>query len=73
MVRELVKELQPDDINYYEWAGLSTDSKPTYGCTGSLFIEVDNGGKAYMFDEVEPKWYPVGGSSSENSGGGSGE
>ncbi len=61
MIRELVKELQPDDINYYEWAGLSTDSKPTYGCTGSLFIEVDNGGKAYMFNETAKSWVAVGG------------
>ena len=63
MVRMLVRELQNDDVNYYEWAGLSLDDKPLKGCTGSLFIEVDTG-KAYMYDEVGATWYEVGGSDS---------
>ena len=49
-VRQIVMILQPDDVNYYEWAGLSTDSKPLKGCTGSLFLEVDKG-DVYAFDE----------------------
>lgn len=68
MVRELARELQPDDINYYEWAGLSTDDKPTKGCTGSLFIEVDTG-KAYFFDEESGDWIEAGTAFSGSTGG----
>ena len=36
---------------YYEFAGLSTDAKPTDGVsTGSVFVEV-NTGKAFLFAE----------------------
>ena len=37
---------------YYEFAGLSGDTKPTTSdiCTGSLFVEV-NTGDVYAFDE----------------------
>ncbi len=55
MVRQIVKSLQPDDINYYELAGLSTDTKPINCCTGSLFTEVDTG-DVYAFDEVSGEW-----------------
>lgn len=69
MIRELVRELQPDDINYYEWAGLSTDEpKPMKGCTGSVFFEVDTG-KAYFFDEVSGEWIEAGSASSGSTGG----
>ena len=51
MVRILKKEYQNDDVNYYEFAGLSTDTKPVAGvCTGSKFIEVDTG-DTYLFNE----------------------
>ena len=38
---------------YYEYAGLSTDSKPTGQdiATGSLFLEVDTG-DVYAYDET---------------------
>jgi len=37
--------------SYGEFAGLSTDSKPTIGvATGSIFIEVDTG-KVFLFNE----------------------
>lgn len=61
MIRVLEKKLQNDDVNYYEFAGLSTDTKPeTNVCTGSVFIEVDTG-DVYLFDESEPEWNKVGG------------
>lgn len=63
MVRELAKKLQNDDVNYYEFAGLSTDSKPTGSiCTGSVFIEV-NTGDVYLFNEASTTWVKVGGTS----------
>ena len=51
MVREISKKLQNDDVNIYEFAGLSTDSKPKDNVgTGSLFLEV-NTGDIYAYDE----------------------
>lgn len=62
MVREIVKKLQNDDINYYEFSGLSTDTKPTSSiATGSVFIEVDTGA-AFFFDEESGEWIEAGGS-----------
>lgn len=45
---------------YYEYAGLSTDDKPTDSdiCTGSLFIEVDTG-DVYAFDEEGAEWNKI--------------
>lgn len=63
MVRILAKDYQDDDVNYYEFAGLSTDTKPKQGvCTGSTFWEV-NTGDVYVYDESSTgTWYKVGGS-----------
>ena len=63
MVRILAKDFQDDDVNYYEFAGLSTDDKPKQGvCTGSSFLEV-NTGDVYLYDESSTgTWYKVGGS-----------
>lgn len=55
MVRVIEKRLQPDDINYFEFAGLSTDTKPTNCCTGSKFTEADTG-DVYLFDETSETW-----------------
>ena len=55
MAREIIKKLQRDDVNYYEWSGVSTESKPLYGCTGSKFEEVDTG-DVYAFDETTGEW-----------------
>ncbi len=47
------------------FAGLSTDTKPTgtYGTTlignGSTFIEM-NTGSVYMYDEANPTWHKLG-------------
>lgn len=43
---------------YYEFAGLSTDSKPKDGVlTGSLYRAVDTG-KIYAYDETDTgTWY----------------
>ena len=41
---------------YREYAGLSTDTKPTEGIiTGSLFMEVDTG-NIYAWDEEGEEW-----------------
>ena len=51
MVRITKAEAATAEKNYVEFAGLSTDSKPTFGIiTGSLFLEV-NTGDVYAFDE----------------------
>lgn len=48
--RTLVRE------KYNEFAGLSTDAKPTVGVgTGSIFVEVDTG-KVYFFNEASETW-----------------
>jgi hypothetical protein len=58
MVRELVYKGFDPDQKYVEYAGLSTDTKPTTGLiTGSQFIEVDTG-KIYFFNEVNNTWIP---------------
>lgn len=69
--RIIVKRLQDDDVNYYEWAGTSLMSKPTIGCTGSKFEEVDTG-DVYAFNEVTGEWgllCELGGPVSSGSGG----
>lgn len=44
---------------YYEYAGLSTDTKPTDKvATGSLFLEVDTG-DVYAYDEDGKKWWKI--------------
>lgn len=40
---------------YMEYAGLSTDTKPTNCATGSIFVEVDTG-KVYFFNSVGSTW-----------------
>lgn len=47
--------------NLINYAGLSTDTKPTENlATGSFFLEVDTS-KAYFFDEVSGNWIEAGG------------
>lgn len=45
---------------YFEYAGLSTDTKPTGDdiSTGSLFLEVDTG-DVFAFDEDSSEWNKV--------------
>ena len=51
MVRALYAKPFNDTLTYFEFAGLSTDSKPKAGVvTGSKFIEV-NTGDEYRYDE----------------------
>ena len=63
-IRILAKTLQPDDVNFYGWAGSSEVDKPTYGCTGSWFLETDTG-KVVFYNEItgwptpEPSSDPV--------------
>lgn len=46
-----------------EYAGLSTDEKPTAGVrNGSSFIEMDTG-KVYLFNETAGEWVEIGGAS----------
>lgn len=57
MVRELVRKAYNGTLSYAEYAGLSTDEKPTTGIvTGSKFTEADTG-DVYMFYEGDsPAW-----------------
>ena len=49
------------EVKYYEFAGLSTDTKQTEGvATGSLFLEVDTG-NWYAFDEAGSEWNQIAG------------
>ena len=50
-----------DEVKYYEFAGLSTDTKPTGSgiATGSVFTEV-NTGNVYLYDEASATWKKVG-------------
>ena len=64
MVRLLYSDGKYDGSvpTYCEFAGKSTDTKPTEGImTGSTFLEVDTG-DAYLFEEEAPAWHKAGGS-----------
>jgi len=58
MVRVLTENFMDYGVHYYDFAGLSTDTKPKSGvATGSTFIEV-NTGKSYLYDESgDGTWY----------------
>lgn len=59
MVRVIETKFLKTGLAYKEFAGLSTDTKPTEGlATGSVFITVDTG-KAYLYDEVGQTWTEV--------------
>lgn len=57
-MRTLVSKPFAEGLVYAEFAGLSTESKPTTGIvTGSLYRAVDTG-KVYAFAEGDtPAWY----------------
>ena len=56
MIREIVHRTFADGKAYSEFAGISTDTKPTTGIiTGSKFTEVDTGIE-YLFDESFGGW-----------------
>lgn len=49
------------DKYYREFAGKSTENKPTTGIvSGSLFLESDTG-DLYVFDETDVAWTKIGG------------
>lgn len=60
MVRITKAEGVTAEKQYVEFAGLSTDNKPTFGIiTGSLFLEVDTG-DVYAFAEGDsPAWNKI--------------
>ena len=59
MVRITEKKFIKTGNIYYEFAGLSTDEKPTNGVvTGSLFLEVDTG-DVYAYDEEGEEWNKI--------------
>ena len=64
MAVHMIKTPLDDGYIMVEAYGMSTDSKPSFAgmATGSTFVAVDTG-KAYLYEEEEPKWYEVGGSS----------
>jgi len=46
-------------VKYFEFAGLSSDTKPTDKVsTGSLFLEVDTG-DVYAYNEAGSEWKKV--------------
>ena len=52
---------RPNDLQhrYIQWAGMSTESKPTSGiATGSLALEIDTA-KVYAFNESDSTWYVI--------------
>lgn len=54
------KEIRTN-LAYYEFTGLSTDTKQTNNvATGSTFLEVDTG-DVYLFDSENSIWHKVGG------------
>ena len=64
MAVHMIKTPLDDGYIMVEAYGKSTDSKPSFTgmATGSTFVAVDTG-KAYLYEEEEPKWYEVGASS----------
>ena len=58
MVQELKRVGLSSDKHYCEFAGLSTDDKPTGWATGSLFLEVDTG-NVYAYDEEGEEWNQI--------------
>ena len=61
MVRILSESSSGERIRYFEFAGTSTDTKPTEEVgTGSVFLEVDTG-NAYFYNEDDESWVLVGG------------
>ena len=56
-------------LAYYEFAGLSTDTKQTNNvATGGSFLEVDTG-DVYLFDGENSVWHKVGGDTAEQAEG----
>lgn len=67
MVRALVFETYNETLAYAEYAGLSTESKPTGGIvTGSKFTEVDTG-IISRFDESSAEWFAQGSGNGKTS------
>lgn len=60
MLRTIVKKALDEGPIYFEYACLSTDTKPTGApiCTGSLCLEVDTG-DVYAYDEAGGEWDKV--------------
>ena len=59
MVRVTETKFIGKGLRYVEFAGLSTDDKPTVKvATGSLFMEVDTG-DVYAYDEENEEWNKV--------------
>ena len=62
-VRALVLRAYDETHDYAEFAGASSDTKPTAGLvTGSRFQEADTG-KKFLFDELTAAWYDEGNAS----------
>jgi len=58
-VTNVQKTKNGHDYTYYEFTGLSTDTKPTTGVfNGSTFIEMDTS-KVFMFDGTTMQWKEI--------------
>ena len=59
MVRSIYVGIIQNGAQYLEFAGLSTEDKPTENLmTGSLFLEVDTG-DMYAYDEEGNEWNKI--------------
>lgn len=56
MIREIKRDYHDGEVWVNEYAGLSTDTKPTDGiATGAIFVEVDTG-NVFFFNENGKTW-----------------
>ena len=64
MVRLLSRTELEDGFVLDDYAGKSTDNKPSFSslATGSTYTAVDTG-KVYMYEEEAPEWHEIGGDS----------
>lgn len=51
----MITTIETNGRNYSEFAGLSTDTKPSNVGTGSIFIEV-NTGKVFFYNQAGDTW-----------------
>lgn len=51
----MITTIETNGRDYNEFAGLSTDTKPSNVGTGSIFVEVDTG-KVFFYNQAGGTW-----------------